>query len=135
MLLNRHLQIPCIAIGKKTLWLTMNQPMPGVVDSAFGALLLISRNGFSTKLQYQYYQYFSTNFSTNGSTNFSTAFRLRNFIFFFFSFFYFFFVIFYCIFQTYFSILSPVSLTSPLPDRAPSAPDKRERPFCFALDH
>ena len=33
MLLNGHLQIPCMAIGKKTLWPTMNQPIPGVVVS------------------------------------------------------------------------------------------------------
>ena len=63
-------------------------------SSAFDALLLISRNGF-------------------GSTNFSTAVRLRNchFFSFLFSFFYFFFVIFYSSFQSYFSFLSPISLT------------------------
>ena len=56
------------------------------------------------------------------STNFSTALRLRNCHFL--SFFYFFFVSFYRIFSTYFSLLSPVSLTL-----FPLAPDKRERPF------
>ena len=84
-------------------------------SSTFGTLLLISRNRF-------------------GSTNFSTAFRLR-FFFFLVSFLSFFLCHFLSYFLDLFSILSPVSLTSPLPRRAPSAPDKRERPFCFAPDH
>ena len=57
---------------------------------------------------------------------------------------FFFFLVFFllfllCHFLLYFLDLffdsPPVSLTSPLPRRAPSAPDKRERPFCFAPDH
>ena len=85
------------------------------VFNTFGALLLISRNGF-------------------GSTNFSTAFRLQNF---FFS--CFFLLFFLCHFLLYFLDLFFVSLPSLThlspPHCAPSAPDKKERPFCFAPDH
>ena len=85
-------------------------------SSTFGALLLISRNGF-------------------GSTNFSTAFRLRN-CHFFLSF----------IFSLSVSIVffrrifrfSPQShsvphTNTPQPTPRPSAPDKRERPFADHL--
>ena len=59
----------------------------------------------------------------------------------FFFFLVFFLLFFLCHFLLYFLDLffdSPPSLTHlspPLPRRAPSAPDKRERPFCFAPDH
>ena len=78
--------------------------------NTFGALLLISRNGF-------------------GSTNFSTALRLRNcHCFFFLVFFLLFFLRqFMCIFLLYFLLLSPVSPT----------PCSRQEgmTICFAPDH
>ena len=84
-------------------------------SSTFGALLLISRNGF-------------------GSTNFATAFGLQNCLFFFFLVFFllfFSFVSFYRIFRRIFCFSPPSHsvLPPPPPLPPPSAPDKRERPF------
>ena len=50
------------------------------------------------------------------------------------SYFYFFFVSFHGIFRRIFASL-PSLTHSPTPPSHPSAPDKRERPFCFAPDH
>ena len=84
------------------------------VSSAFGALLLISRNGF-------------------GSTNISTAFRLWNCHFFFLSCF-FIFCQFLTYFFAYFSLLSPLTLALPPPPLAPCSRQEGTT-VCFAPDH
>ena len=97
-----------------------------------GTIMALGGNGFGSTGAHSYI-----------STNFSTAFRLRNCLFFFFllfflcqflSYFYFFFVSFHGIFRRIFASL-PSLTHSPTPPPHPSAPNKKERPFCFAPDH